>query len=144
MLRFLTATAAALVLAGLSSAGSAESFPTDPRTADDSAFLEIIVKACHPAETALQPINQGISYDNAKAPTREERIAMYRKLGCIDVPIPMQYITGTMTATACRGHAGYLAAMQFIEQRPDLAEYSAVGGWDCILSDHPVISPIGQ
>ncbi|ODA67016.1 hypothetical protein A7A08_02313 [Methyloligella halotolerans] len=120
---------------------SADNDGSDPT---DQVYLQIIVKACHATETLLQPTNQGVKYDDVQPLSREERLAMYREIGCIDVPIPMRFITGRMNAGACRGHAGYMAAMQFLEQRSDLAEYPAVGAWECILSDKPVVSPVGQ
>lgn len=110
----------------------------------DQVYVQIIVKACHASETLLEPTNQGLKYDDVKPLSAEERKAMYRDLGCIDVPIPMQFVTGRMNAGACRGHAGYITAMQFLEQRSDLAEYPAVGAWECILHDKPVLSPVGQ
>jgi hypothetical protein len=111
---------------------------------DRPRYLMIIVKACHQAEVPLKPTNQGKSYDNEPAPTREERLAAYKELGCIDVPIPMDIVLRDMTFEGCRGPAGYLAAMQFLETRQDLAEYPAVGGWNCLLTDQPVLSPVGQ
>ncbi|MFD0986608.1 hypothetical protein [Methyloligella solikamskensis] len=125
-------------------ADAATGSTSDSSNPTDQVYVQIIVKACHASETLLEPTNQGVKYDDVKALSKEERLAMYRDLGCIDVPIPMQFVTGRMNAGACRGHAGYITAMQFLEQRTDLAEYPAVGAWECILNDEPVISPAGQ
>jgi hypothetical protein len=107
-------------------------------------YLQIIVKACHNAETPLEPFNQGKSYDDEKPASIEERKAALVALGCIDVPIPMEWMSGEMTASACRGHDGYLAAMQFLQQRQDLKEYPAVGAWGCIETDHEVVGALSQ
>ena len=106
--------------------------------------VQIIVKACRAAETTLQPINQGKSYDNEKSPTLAERKALLAELGCIDVPIPMEWLSFPMTPAGCKGHAGYLASMQFLQQRQDLAEYPAVGAWECIISPHEVAGVMSQ
>ncbi|MEG6510243.1 hypothetical protein V6C03_14830 [Methyloligella sp. 2.7D] len=150
MLRsLLAAIVMVFAIAGVCSAAPADgqrAGKPDPNapSPDDPRYLSMIVKACHAAEIPLEPTNQGKIYDDEVPLTHEERQAMYEELGCIDVPLPMQWITGTMTAAACRGHAGYIAAMQFLEQRPDLAEYPAVGAWECKMQSHPVISPVGQ
>ncbi|XSG81360.1 MAG: hypothetical protein ACPW61_09760 [Methyloligella sp. ZOD6] len=141
MRKMLCAIAALTVLLLVPVQAGAANDGSDPT---DQVYLSIIVKACHASETLLEPTNQGKIYDNEEPLSHEERQAMFREIGCIDVPIPMQYITGRMNAAACRGHAGYITAMQFLEQRTDLAEYPAVGGWECVLKDHPVISPVGQ
>jgi len=107
-------------------------------------YVQIIVKACPPAETPLEPVNQGKSYDNEKSMTREERNASFAQQGCIDVPIPMEWMSVEMTPQACRGHAGYLAAMEFLQQRQDLAGHKAVGAWECVISDHEVVGAISQ
>jgi hypothetical protein len=101
--------------------------------------VQLIVKACHRAETPLEPINQGKIYDNEKSMTLAERKAALMALGCIDVPVPMDFLADAMSPTACMGHGGYLAAMQFLEQRQDLSEFPAVGAWECVITDHEVI-----
>jgi hypothetical protein len=106
--------------------------------------VQIIVKACYAAETPLQPTNQGKIYDNEKSPTLAERKDMLAKLGCIDVPIPMEWLSWPMTAAGCAGHAGYLASMQFLQQRQDLAEYPAVGAWECLVTPHEVAGIMNQ
>jgi hypothetical protein len=147
MLRSLLAGLAVTVLtagtcyAAASTDNSADK-PFDPQK--QSTFVQIIVKACHPADTPLTPINQGKRYDDAKSMTDAQRTALYKKLGCVDLPIPMQWVTGTMTAAACQGHAGYLTAMQFLQQRNQNDGLTAVGGWNCIVSNHPINSPVGQ
>jgi hypothetical protein len=110
------------------------------------AYVQIIVKACHPAETSLKPINQGKSYDHAKSMSDAKRNAMFKKLGCVDIPIPMQWVTGTMTPYGCQNHAGYLASMQFLEQRNESTHdgLTAVGGWRCIISNKPFVNTVGQ
>jgi hypothetical protein len=101
--------------------------------------VQLIVKACQPAETPLEPTGQGKVYDNEKALTLEERKAALVALGCIDVPVPMDFLADAMSPNACMGHGGYLAAMQFLEQRQDLAKFTAVGAWQCVITDHEVV-----
>jgi hypothetical protein len=137
---------------GLIMASAASAATTDgvsPRgLADDQhpVYVQIIVKACPAAETPLVPINQGKSYDTEKSLTLEERKrkASFVSQGCIDVPIPMEWITVGMSPQACRGHAGYVASMQFLEQRQDLKGFSAVGAWSCLVTDHEVVGAINQ
>lgn len=102
-------------------------------------YVQLIVKACRRAETPLQPTNQGKSYDDEKPMTGEERRLAITKLGCIDVPVPMDFLADAMSPNACIGHAGYMASMQFLEQRQDLHEFPAVGAWQCVVTDHEVI-----
>jgi hypothetical protein len=139
-----------LVLAGLLLGlgfGAASAASIHPESVDPTqhpVYVQIIVKACHQAETPLQPINQGKSYDDEKPMSLEERKAAILALGCIDVPIPMDWVTWTMTPEACQGHAGYMAAMEFLQQRQDLGEFRAVGSWGCIVMDHPATGAISQ
>jgi len=107
-------------------------------------YVQIIVKACQVAETPLEPTNQGKVYDDEKPMTLEERKAMWVKLGCIDVPIPMEWLSQEMSPAGCQGHAGYIASMQFIEQRQDLAENRAVGAWQCVLSKSRITGVASQ
>ncbi len=109
----------------------------NPRTS--TVYVQLIVKACLAAETPLEPTNQGKIYNDEKPLTLEERKAALVALGCIDVPVPMDFLADAMSPSACMGHGGYLAAMQFLEQRQDLAEFPAVGAWECIITDHEVI-----
>ena len=102
-------------------------------------YVQLIVKACRRAETPLQPTNQGKSYDDEKPMTGEERRLAITALGCIDVPVPMEFLADAMSPNACIGRAGYMASMQFLEQRQDLAGFPAVGAWQCVVTDHEVI-----
>jgi hypothetical protein len=143
--RFVAGLALGLITIG--SAGAAETVRFDSAAVPDDqtpVYVQIIVKACPPAETPLEPINQGKVYDDEKPLTLAERKAALVAQGCIDVPIPMEWMTQEMTPEACRGHAGYLAAMQFLEQRHDLAGMQAVGAWECVVTDHQVIGAVSQ
>ena len=104
--------------------------------------MQIIVKACPESQTALEPINQGKVYDDETSMTREERNAELTAQGCMDVPIPMEWVTGNMTPESCRARAGYFAAMEFLQQRQDLAGYRAVGAWECLVTDHQLVGAI--
>ena len=144
MFRHLIA-ACALTLAACGSAAAQDaqadsSHPTrmgEPK--DKTVYVQLIVKACHQAETPLEPTNQGKIYDNEKSLTLEERKAALAALGCIDVPVPMDFLADAMSPSACMGHGGYLAAMQFLAQRQDLAAFPAVGAWECVITDHEVV-----
>ena len=94
---------------GLIVTGGAHAATTDTRGIPDEqtpVYVQIIVKACPAAETPLEPTNQGKSYDGEKSLTREERNAALAGQGCIDVPIPMEWVNGDMSPQACRGQAG--------------------------------------
>lgn len=106
---------------------------------EKTVYVQLIVKACRAVETPLEPINQGKVYDDEKPLTLEERKAALIATGCIDVPVPMEFLAEGMSPTACMGHGGYLAAMQFLQQRQDLHGFSAVGAWQCVISDHEVV-----
>ncbi len=106
---------------------------------EKTVYVQLIVKACRGVETPLQPINQGKVYDDEKPLTLEERKTLLVATGCIDVPVPMEFLADAMSPTACMGHGGYLAAMQFLQQRQDLHEFPAVGAWQCVISDHEVV-----
>jgi hypothetical protein len=94
--------------------------------------VQIVVTACPPAETSLEPINQGKIYDNKRSMPRAERTAYFRTIGCIEVPIPAEVITQELSYRQCMGPAGYLASMQYLEQNPALVRTPAVGQWACI------------
>jgi len=131
---------AACALAGAAEVQPAPSEPTrmgEPK--DKTVYVQLIVKACPRAEVLLEPTNQGKSYDDEKPLTLVERRASLVALGCIDVPVPMDFLADAMSPSACMGHGGYLAAMQFLEQRQDLAEFPAVGAWQCVITDHEVV-----
>ena len=106
-------------------------------------YVQIIVKACPAAETPLEPTNQGKVYGDEKPMTAVERKASLVK-GCIDVPIPMEWVNGDMSPQACRGHDGYIAAMEFLRQRQDLAGFPAIGAWQCLVTDHQVVGAVSQ
>jgi hypothetical protein len=142
MIRPLVAVGA-LALAAYGSALAAD--PSQPTRMGEpkqkTVYVQLIVKACPQAETPLEPINQGKVYDNEPPMTLEQRKASLIALGCIDVPVPMEFLAEGMSPSACMGHGGYLAAMQFLEQRQDLAKYSAVGAWQCVITDHEIVGP---
>ncbi len=125
ILRTLIACLAVMVFAGSANSGPA------PAT-----YIEIVVKACEPAEQLLQPTNHGKIYDNERAMTKDEREAMYRELNCVDRHVPLE-ITGVMTMAQCRTHSGYLASLQYVEQSPELKTRPAVGAWQCIVHLYP-------
>ena len=95
-------------------------------------YVQIVVTACPRAETPLEPINQGKSYENERSMTREERTAYFREIGCVEVPIPAEVITQELSYRQCIGPAGYLVSMQYLEQNPTLVRTPAVGQWACI------------
>jgi hypothetical protein len=144
MTRYLLAAfALGLAACGPAAAGDGQPDPSQPtrmgEPKDKTVYVQLIVKACHRAETPLEPTNQGKIYDNEKSLTLEERKAALAALGCIDVPVPMDFLADAMSPSACMGHGGYLAAMQFLAQRQDLAEFPAVGAWECVITDHEVV-----
>jgi hypothetical protein len=60
------------------------------------------------------------------------------------VPIPPEWMTQEMIYEGCKGHAGYLASMQFLQQRQDLKKLPAVGYWMCISHPYPVQGVAGM
>jgi len=73
----------------------------------DRTYVQIIIKACPALEQTGQdhrpsavtgyyvdPINQGLIYNNERSPTKEEREAFFATQHCIDVPIPAEVTTG--------------------------------------------------
>ena len=106
---------------------------------DKTVYVQLIVKACRGVEVPLEPTNQGKVYNDEKPLTPEERKAQLFATGCIDVPVPMEFLADAMSPTACMGHGGYVAAMQFLAQRHDLREFPAVGAWQCVITDHEVV-----
>jgi hypothetical protein len=134
---------AALALGAVGFGPAAAADPDQPTRMgtekEKTIFVQLIVKACRAAETPLEPTNQGKVYNDEKPLTLEERKAALTALGCIDVPVPMDFLAEGMTANACIGRGGYLAAMQFLDQRQDLREFPAVGAWECVISDHEVV-----
>lgn len=95
-------------------------------------YVQIVVTACPPAEVPLEPTNHGKIYDNERSMTREERNAYFRGAGCVEVPIPVEIITQELSYRQCIGHAGYLAAMQYLQQNATLSRTPHVGQWACI------------
>ena len=143
MIRLAIAAFALSLACGSAAAAEAQTDPSQPtrigEQPDKTVYVQLIVKACHRAETPLEPTGQGKIYDNEKSLSLEERKAALAALGCIDVPVPMDFLADAMSPSACMGHGGYLAAMQFLEQRQDLAEFPAVGAWQCVITDHEVV-----
>jgi len=139
----LAAVALSLAAFGSAAAGNAQSDPSQPgrmgEPKDKPVYVQLIVKACHRAETPLEPTNQVKVYNDEKPMTLEERKAALVALGCIDVPVPMDFLADPLSPSSCMAHGSYLAAMQFLEQRQDIAEFPAVGSWECIITDHEVI-----
>jgi len=115
-----------MLMSGSAFAGERVLIDTNP------PYVQIVVTACPPAETPLEPINQGKSYENERSMTRAERTAYFREIGCIEVPIPAEVINQELSYRQCIGPAGYLASMQYLEQNPTLARTPAVGQWACI------------
>ncbi|MGH6736904.1 MAG: hypothetical protein ACRECX_12645 [Methyloceanibacter sp.] len=134
---------AALALSFAICAPAAAGDPSQPtrmgEDKDKTVYVQLIVKACHRAEIPLEPTGHGKVYDNEKALTLDERKAALIALGCIDVPVPMEFLADLMSPSACMGHGGYLAAMQFLEQRQDLRDFPTVGAWQCVITDHEVV-----
>jgi hypothetical protein len=139
----IAAFAFSLAACGSAAAADAQTDPSQKTRIGEqperTVYVQLIVKACHRAETPLEPTGQGKIYDNEKSLSLEERKAALAALGCIDVPVPMDFLADAMSPSACMGHGGYLAAMQFLEQRQDLAEFPAVGAWQCVITDHEVV-----
>ena len=106
---------------------------------EKTVYVQLIVKACRGVEVPLEPTNQGKIYNDEKPMTHEERKASVLATGCIDVPVPMEFLAEGMSPNACLGHGGYLAAMQFLRQRQDLREFPAVAAWNCVITDHEVV-----
>jgi len=143
MSRHLIAVLAILgVACGSAAAGDEESDSQPTRMGadkDKTVFVQLIVKACRVAETPLEPTGQGKIYDDEKPLSLDERKAALMALGCIDVPVPMEFLAEGMSASACMGHGGYMASMQFLRQRQDLHDFPAVGAWNCVITNHEVV-----
>jgi hypothetical protein len=122
-------------------------------------YVELIVKACPSTQPDLSadkpdavmgyytlPINQGVSYDDVRAPTKEERESAFTTLHCMDVPVPAEVILGEpLTRQACMGHTGYMIAMQYLQQNPAYAkDFPDVGEWACIEHPFPVHGSAGM
>jgi hypothetical protein len=107
-------------------------------------YVQLIVTACPAVEKALEPTGQGEIPGESKSKSHDERVAWYRAIGCLDVPVPMEWLTREMTYAACAQHGGWLAAMEFLHQRQDLHATPEVGQIECIVSDHPFTSIAAQ
>ena len=107
-------------------------------------YVQIIVTACPAVQKALEPQGQGDVPGDNKSRSHAERIAWYRSIGCVDVPLPMEWLTREMTYAACAQHGGWQAAMEFLHQRPDLNTTPEVGQIECVISDHPFTSVASQ
>lgn len=134
---------AALALATLAWGPAAAEDPDPPTRMgvdkEKTVYVQLIVKACRVVTVPLEPTNQGKVYNDEKPMTHAERKAAVQAAGCIDVPVPMEFLADAMSPTACMGHGGYIAAMQFLQQRQDLQEFPAVAAWNCVVTDHEVV-----
>jgi hypothetical protein len=121
-------------------------------------FIELIVKACPAADQSAQankpsavqgyyadPINQGKSSEQEDALSKEERQAAFTAMGCIDVPVPPEWISGELTRQACMSHIGYLIALQYLQQAAAYrSEFPDIGQWQCIEHANPVQGVAGM
>lgn len=122
-------------------------------------YVELIVKACPSIAPDVsvnkpdavqgyyaEPINQGVSYDDVRAQTKEERKSAFATMHCMDIPVPPEVIMGEpLTREACMGHTGYLIAMQYLQQNPAYAkDFPDVGEWACIEHPYPVHGAAGM
>ena len=131
-----------LLLLVLPASALAEERP--PLIDTNPPYVQVVVTACPPAETPLEPTNQGKSYENERGMTRAERNAYFRDIGCIEVPIPPEWITQELSYRQCIGPAGYLVAMQYLEQNATLVRTRAVGQWACIPGGTPFVGVASQ
>jgi hypothetical protein len=132
----------ALLLLVLPTSALAEERP--PLIDTNPPYVQLVVTACPPAETPLEPTNQGKSYENERGMTRAERNAYFRDIGCLEVPIPPEWITQELSYRQCIGPAGYLVAMQYLEQNATLVRTRAVGQWACIPGGTPFVGVASQ
>jgi hypothetical protein len=124
--------------------------------APPQVFVELIVKACPSVDTSTQaykpgaglfadPINQGKSSEDEHAPNKEERQAAFTAMGCIDVPVPPEWISAELTRQACMSHIGYLIALQYLQQAAAYrSDFPDVGQWECIEHSNPVQGVAGM
>jgi hypothetical protein len=132
----------ALLLLLIPASALAEARP--PLIDTNPPYVQVVVTACPAAETPLEPINQGKSYEKERSMTRAERNAYFREIGCVEVPIPPEWITQELSYTQCRGPIGYLVSMQYLEQNKTLARTPAVGQWACITGGTPFVGVASQ
>jgi hypothetical protein len=128
------------------------------RAAPPQVFIELIVKACPAADQSAQtnkpsavqgyyadPTNQGKSYENGHALSKEERRAAFTAMGCIDVPVPPEWISAELTRQACMSHVGYLIALQYLQQAAAYrSDFPDIGQWECIEHANPVQGVAGM
>ena len=121
-------------------------------------YVELIVKACPAANQAAQankpgavmgyyadPINQGKSYEHEQSLSKEERQAAFTAMGCIDVPVPPEWISVELTRQACMSHIGYLVALQYLQQAAAYrSDFPDIGQWECIEHANPVQGVAGM
>ncbi|HSD91917.1 MAG TPA: hypothetical protein VLB11_02685 [Methyloceanibacter sp.] len=112
--------------------GSAFAGERAPLIDTNPPYVQIVVTACPPAEIPLEPTNFGKVYDNERSMTREERLAYFREVGCVEVPVPAEVITQELSYRQCIGPVGYLVAMQYLQQNATLSRTPYVGQWACI------------
>jgi hypothetical protein len=133
-----------LFVGGSANAAEPALLPNPQGDDQHPVYVQIIVTACPAVERALEPRGQGEVPGDNKSRSHAERIAWYRSIGCVDVPIPVEWITREMTYAACTQHGGWQAAMEFLHQRQDLKATPEVGQIECIISDHPFTSVASQ
>lgn len=125
------------------------------QAAPPGVFVQLIVKACPSAQPSAQAnkpaavlgdyVNQGKSYEHERSLTREEREANFAALGCIDVPVPAEWISGELTRHACMGHTGYLIALQYLQQAAAYrSSFPDIGQWQCIEHPYPAQGVAGM
>ncbi len=123
--------------------------PVNPFTAtqtDDQhpLYYQIIIMYCPAAlETPLQPFNQGKSYDEEIPPTMEERKAALKGHGCVDVPVPMEYLSQEISVEKFTNYAGAQIAAEFQKKRQDLRNW-VVGLIQLHLSEYEVTGVANQ
>ena len=77
------------------------------QTEAPQVYVELIVKACPSRQPDVsenkpdavqgyytEPINKGVSYDDARPPTKEERELAFATMHCMDIPVPAEVIMG--------------------------------------------------
>jgi hypothetical protein len=126
--------------------------------APPQVYVELIVKACPSTAPDVsadnpdavhgyytEPTNQGVSYDDVRPQTKEERESAFATMHCMDVPVPPEAISGPpLSRQVCMGHTGYLIAMQYLQQNPAYAkDFPDVGEWSCIEHPYPVQGAAG-
>jgi hypothetical protein len=132
--------------------------PLEQPQTPPQVFVELIVKACPSTQLSAEankpeavlgyyaePINQGKSYEHERSQSRKERQAMFTAMGCIDVPVPPEWISGELTRRACMSHIGYLIALQYLQQAAAYRKsFPDIGQWECIEHPNPVQGVAGM